>query len=166
MPDAALEVTGLWFWYDDENDPALRSVDLAIPRGQFVALVGANGSGKTTLVKHCNGLLRPSRGQVRVAGVETTDRSVGELAQQVGYLFQHPEQQIFGTTIRQELAFPYSRALLIWSSEIAPSILRICPSGLRSFTEPPGSHTCLEHFNKCTNTPRRRSQNYQRWTEE
>jgi energy-coupling factor transporter ATP-binding protein EcfA2 len=105
LPDTALEVTGLWFWYDDENAPALRGLDLAIPRGQFAALVGANGSGKTTLVKHFNGLLRPRRGQVRIAGGDAADRSVGELARQVGYLFQHPEQQIFGATVRQELAF-------------------------------------------------------------
>ena len=105
MPDTALEVTGLWFWYDDEDDPALRGLDLAIPQGQFVTLVGANGSGKTTLVKHFNGLLRPRRGKVRVAGGETAGRSVGELARKVGYLFQHPEQQIFGATVRQELAF-------------------------------------------------------------
>jgi cobalt transport protein ATP-binding subunit len=105
LPDTALEVTGLWFWYDSESAPALRGLDLAIPRGQFVALVGANGSGKTTLVKHFNGLLRPRRGRVRIAGDETADRSIGELARQVGYLFQHPEQQIFGATVRQELAF-------------------------------------------------------------
>jgi energy-coupling factor transport system ATP-binding protein len=105
LPETALEVAGLWFWYDDENVSALRSLDLAIQRGQFVALVGANGSGKTTLVKHFNGLLRPRRGQVRVAGQDTAGRSVGELARQVGYLFQHPEQQIFGATVRQELAF-------------------------------------------------------------
>lgn len=105
MPDTVLDVAGLWFWYDDENAPALRSLDLAIQRGQFVALVGANGSGKTTLVKHFNGLLRPRRGRVRVAGEDTVGRTVGELARQVGYLFQHPEQQIFGATVRQELAF-------------------------------------------------------------
>jgi cobalt transport protein ATP-binding subunit len=105
LPDTVLDVAGLWFWYDDENAPALRSLDLAIQRGQFVALVGANGSGKTTLVKHFNGLLRPRRGRVRVAGEDTGGRTVGELARQVGYMFQHPEQQIFGATVRQELAF-------------------------------------------------------------
>jgi energy-coupling factor transport system ATP-binding protein len=80
-------------------------VDLTVPRGQFVALVGANGSGKTTLVKHFNGLLRFRRGQVRVGGQDTSARSVGELARQVGFLFQHPEQQIFGATVHQEVAF-------------------------------------------------------------
>jgi energy-coupling factor transport system ATP-binding protein len=105
LPDAALAVRDLWFWYHDEHAPVLRAVDLRVPRGQFVALVGANGSGKTTLVKHFVGLLRPRRGRVWVAGEDSANRPVGELAREVGYLFQHPEQQIFGATVRQELAF-------------------------------------------------------------
>jgi cobalt transport protein ATP-binding subunit len=104
LVDLALEVADLWFSYE-EGAPVLRGVDLRVPRGQFVALVGANGSGKTTLVKHFNGLLRHRRGEVRVAGQSTARRSVGELARQVGFLFQHPEQQIFGPTIHQEVAF-------------------------------------------------------------
>ena len=104
MADAALEAAGLWFWYQ-EDTPVLRGVDLCVPRGQFVALVGANGSGKTTLVKHTNGLLRPQRGEVRVAGQAAAGLSVGELARQVGFLFQHPEQQIFAGTVHEELAF-------------------------------------------------------------
>jgi energy-coupling factor transport system ATP-binding protein len=83
----------------------LQGIDLSVPRGQFLALVGANGSGKTTLVKHFNGLLRPRRGQVRVVGQDTAQSPVGELARQVGFLFQHPEQQIFSATVHEELAF-------------------------------------------------------------
>jgi energy-coupling factor transport system ATP-binding protein len=83
----------------------LKGVDLAVERGQVVALVGANGSGKTTLIKHFNGLLRPRRGRVWVAGQDADGRPLGELARQVGYLFQRPEQQIFSPTVRQELAF-------------------------------------------------------------
>ena len=105
MPDAILEVAGLWFWYDDEDAPVLRGLDLVVQRGEFLALVGANGSGKTTLTKHFNGLLRPRRGRVRVNGQDAASRSVGELARHVGYLFQNPEQQIFSPTVREELAF-------------------------------------------------------------
>jgi cobalt transport protein ATP-binding subunit len=101
----AVAAAGLWFWYGQEAAPALRGLDLAVPQGQFLALVGANGSGKTTLVKHFNGLLRPRRGRVWVAGREAAGQTVGELARQVGYLFQHPEQQIFCSTVRQEVAF-------------------------------------------------------------
>lgn len=104
MSSLALEANDLWFWYD-EDVPVLRGVDLGVPRGQFLALVGANGSGKTTLVKHFNGLLRPGRGQVQVGGQDAAGHSIGELARQVGFLFQHPEHQIFSPTVRQELAF-------------------------------------------------------------
>jgi energy-coupling factor transporter ATP-binding protein EcfA2 len=105
LPDIALAVAGLWFWYDDETAPVLRGLDLIIRSGEFVALVGANGSGKTTLTKHFNGLLRPQRGRVIAGGDDTAQQSVGQLARYVGYLFQHPEQQIFSPTVRQELAF-------------------------------------------------------------
>jgi len=100
----ALETRQLCFWYR-EGEAVLHDIDLSVPCGQFVALVGANGSGKTTLVKHFDGLLRPRQGQVRVLGRDTADRSVGELARWVGFLFQHPEQQIFGSSVRQEIAF-------------------------------------------------------------
>jgi energy-coupling factor transport system ATP-binding protein len=105
LPEPILEVSDLVFWYEDEARPVLRGLDLAVPRGEFLTLVGANGSGKTTLTKHFNGLLRPRRGLVRVSGVDAGDRPVGELARHVGYLFQNPEQQIFSPTVRQEVAF-------------------------------------------------------------
>jgi cobalt transport protein ATP-binding subunit len=104
VAEPVLQVSGLWFWYQAQA-PVLSGIDLAVPAGQFLAIVGANGSGKTTLVKHLNGLLRPRRGRVWVAGQDTARRSVGELARQVGFLFQHPEQQIFSATVRQEIAF-------------------------------------------------------------
>jgi energy-coupling factor transporter ATP-binding protein EcfA2 len=112
LADIAFEIADLWYWYQEEV-PVLRGVNLQVPWGQALAVVGANGSGKTTLVKHLNGLLRPQRGRVLLGGCRSGDRalqdaalsSIGQLARQVGYLFQHPEQQIFSATVRQELAF-------------------------------------------------------------
>jgi energy-coupling factor transport system ATP-binding protein len=100
----ALGFEDLSFSYPD-SPPALRGIDLTIPAGQFVALVGANGSGKTTLTKHVIGLLRPTAGRVWVGGQEAAELSIGQLARQVGYLFQHPERQIFASTVRDEVAF-------------------------------------------------------------
>jgi len=105
LAGSSVKVSDLWFWYEQESTPALRGVNLNVPTGQFVALVGANGSGKTTLVKHLNGLLRPRRGGVSVGGQDTSQCSVGELARSVGFLFQHPEQQIFSATVQKEVAF-------------------------------------------------------------
>ncbi|MFQ5593910.1 MAG: energy-coupling factor ABC transporter ATP-binding protein [Anaerolineae bacterium] len=100
----AVQVDNLDYWYQD-GPPALQDVSLTIGRGEWVALIGENGSGKTTLVKHFNGLLRPRRGQVRVAGQDTAGQSIGELARQVGYVFQSPDHQIFSSTVVEELAF-------------------------------------------------------------
>lgn len=84
---------------------ALRGVDLAIRRGEFAAVVGSNGSGKTTLVKHFNGLLEPTAGEVIVDGAATRGQSVKHLGLTVGYVFQNPDHQIFAETVRDEVAF-------------------------------------------------------------
>ncbi|NIO72318.1 MAG: ATP-binding cassette domain-containing protein [Anaerolineae bacterium] len=107
-------VQDLWYSYDDEVT-ALRGIDLEIEDGDYVAVIGQNGSGKTTLVKHFNGLLKPTRGQVLVGGLgdregspllrDTEGLTVGQLAQTVGYVFQNPDHQIFCATTREELAF-------------------------------------------------------------
>lgn len=112
----AVQVENLDYWYE-AGPPALQDVSLTIGRGEWVALIGENGSGKTTLVKHFNGLLRPRRGQVRVAGQDTARQSIGELARQVGYVFQSPDHQIFSPTVVEELAFGL-RNLRLSSPEI------------------------------------------------
>jgi energy-coupling factor transport system ATP-binding protein len=76
-----------------------------VNKGEFVALMGQNGAGKTTLVKHFNGLLRPSEGDVLVNGVNTREMSVAKLSQTVGYVFQNPDNQLFCETVEEEVAF-------------------------------------------------------------
>lgn len=104
----ALEVTSLHFYYPD-GTYALQGIDLVIPAGQFVAIVGRNGAGKSTLVRHFNGLLRATRGDVRVLGKSVHSRPTGELAREVAYLFQRPEQQFFASTVREELTYGPAR---------------------------------------------------------
>jgi energy-coupling factor transport system ATP-binding protein len=84
---------------------ALDGVTLRVEAGESVALVGQNGSGKTTLVRHLNGLLRPTSGQVRVGGADVSGRRVAELASQVGLVFQEPDRQIFAGSVRGEVEF-------------------------------------------------------------
>ena len=100
----AIELRQLRFKYAD-GPAVLHGLDLQIPQGQFVAIVGSNGAGKSTLVRHVNGLLRPTAGSVQVLGEETSDRSIGKLARNVGFLFQQPERQLFATTVREEIAY-------------------------------------------------------------
>jgi cobalt transport protein ATP-binding subunit len=102
--EPCVAVRRLRYRYDDQTE-ALRGIDLNIEEEDFVAVVGQNGSGKTTLVKHLNGLLAPTEGAVRVFGRDTRSQTVGQLARQVGYVFQNPDHQIFSPTVREELAF-------------------------------------------------------------
>ncbi len=99
-----IDVSELYFNYPSGIE-ALRGVSLTIQPGEQVAIVGQNGSGKTTLVKHLNGLLLPTRGSVSIGELETTRVPVARLAAHVGYVFQNPDEQLFSSTVRQEVAF-------------------------------------------------------------
>lgn len=68
---------------------ALDAIDLVIPEGQFVALVGASGSGKTSLIKTVNRLVEPSDGEILIAGKAVRDRPLHQLRREIGYVFQN-----------------------------------------------------------------------------
>lgn len=84
---------------------ALEGIDLHIPAGLTLGIIGANGSGKTTLLRALVGLLRPTEGRVLVDEVDAAHRHVAQLAAVVGLGFQHPEQQIFAREVRAEVEF-------------------------------------------------------------
>jgi energy-coupling factor transport system ATP-binding protein len=92
------------FTYPD-GASALTGLDLEIGAGERVAITGRNGSGKSTLVRHWNGLLRPTAGQVLIDGRPTEGRRVADLARTVGISFQDPGSQLFARTCRDEVAF-------------------------------------------------------------
>ncbi|GAB6157050.1 hypothetical protein JCM39194_02500 [Desulfotomaculum varum] len=99
-----IDIRGLSYSYE-QGQPALQDINLTIYPGELVALVGQNGAGKTTLVKHCIGLLRPRPGQVMVCGQDVATARISQLAQQVGFVFQNPDHQIFHDTVQKEVAF-------------------------------------------------------------
>ncbi len=99
-----LEVRDLTHRYPD-GTAALQGVSLRIGRGEFVAILGQNGSGKTTLVKHLNGILKPTAGEVRLLGRGLAGQSAAGISRQVGLVFQNPDHQIFAERIREEVAF-------------------------------------------------------------
>ncbi|CAN5706180.1 MAG: ABC transporter ATP-binding protein [Rubrobacter sp.] len=83
---------------------AIRGVSLSLDGG-CVCIVGQNGAGKTTFAKHLNGLLRPTRGRVLVGGKDTREYRIAELAREVGLAFQNPDDQLFRSTVEEEVRF-------------------------------------------------------------
>ncbi len=84
---------------------ALKGVNLVVNQGDILGVVGHNGSGKTTIVKHFNGLLKPTSGEVLIYGLSTQSRKVSELSRYVGYVYQNPDQQLFLSTVEAEIAY-------------------------------------------------------------
>ena len=85
--------------------PVLDGVSLRVEAGEGVALLGSNGAGKTTLTRLAMALCHPQQGRVETGGRITLGRRPEDLADVAGYLFQHPEAQLFAATVRAEVAF-------------------------------------------------------------
>jgi energy-coupling factor transporter ATPase len=108
LKQKVIEVSGLQYEYQISKlnkIRALEDINIEFEEGEFVAIIGQNGSGKTTLAKHFNGLLKPTKGDVFVYGNNTRTKTVAELSNRVGFVFQNPDQQIFAETVKEEVAF-------------------------------------------------------------
>ena len=101
----AVRVDDADYRYPD-GTAAVQQVSLHVAPGEVRAVVGGNGAGKSTLMRMLCGLLRPSSGQVIVAGQDTRECSPGELARVVGTALQNPDEQITERTVREEIAHP------------------------------------------------------------
>ncbi|OIL77998.1 energy-coupling factor transporter ATPase [Oenococcus oeni] len=88
---------------------ALTDVNLKIESGSFTAIIGKTGSGKSTLIRHLNGLLKPSSGEVKIGNLTITssikESQLSDLRRKVGMLFQFPEQQLFADTVEHDIEF-------------------------------------------------------------
>lgn len=81
-------------------------VDIDVPQGSFVAILGHNGSGKSTLAKHMNAILVPTGGTMWVDGRDTKDpNELWNIRQSAGMVFQNPDNQIIGTVVEEEVGF-------------------------------------------------------------
>ena len=85
---------------------AIDGVDIDVPQGSFVAVLGHNGSGKSTLAKHMNAILVPSGGTMWVDGRDTKDpEELWNVRQTAGMVFQNPDNQIIGTVVEEDVGF-------------------------------------------------------------
>ncbi len=102
--DALVSVRDVTFRYPGGAGPAVAGVGFDVAPGEVVGIVGPNGSGKSTLGRLVNGLLRPRAGVVVVDGLDTARHPVQALAGHVGSVFQEPRQQLFASTVADEVS--------------------------------------------------------------
>ena len=101
-----IKATNLWFGYSDEKEKALKGINFAAEKGEFIAVLGSNGCGKSTLAKHFNAILLPEKGEVMVEDMLTSDdEKLFDIRQKVGMVFQNPDNQIVATIVEEDVAF-------------------------------------------------------------
>lgn len=83
----------------------IEGINLTVRAGEILAVVGQNGAGKTTFTKLLNGLIKPSAGVVRIAGLDTRATPVSMLASHAATLFQNPDRQLCRNTVVEEISF-------------------------------------------------------------
>lgn len=100
----AVRVEALRHVYPDGH-LALNGVDLTVSAGERVAVLGPNGAGKTSLMLHLNGVLTASSGTVEIGGIAIGRKTLRQIRQRVGVVFQDPDDQLFMPTVAQDVAF-------------------------------------------------------------
>ena len=86
---------------------AVEDMSFEVREGEFLGIMGHTGSGKSTLIQHLNGLLKPTSGQVLLAGKDiwAEPKKIREVRFRVGLVFQYPEYQLFEETVYKDIAF-------------------------------------------------------------
>ncbi|AQW21625.1 energy-coupling factor transporter ATPase [Lentilactobacillus curieae] len=99
-----IEINNLSFKYPEQNQ-LFDNLSLSIEAGKWTAILGQNGSGKSTLARLVDGLLEAESGTIRVAGLEVNDDNLQLVRNQIGMVFQNPEDQFVGATVEDDVAF-------------------------------------------------------------
>ena len=109
MPvDSAVEFKDVSFTYPDTKKAILDQISFKIKRGSWTSLIGHNGSGKSTISKLINGLLLPdsaNNSRITVLGMTLNQKTVWDVREKVGIVFQNPDNQFVGATVGDDVAF-------------------------------------------------------------
>ncbi len=99
-----IEVKDLSFSYDQHLD-VVKDVTFTVKRGSYTTLIGHNGSGKSTIAKLIIGLLEKEQGSILIDGAELNNDTVETIRRKIGIVFQNPDNQFIGATVRDDIAF-------------------------------------------------------------
>lgn len=101
----AIEIKDLKFKYEENEPFVLDGLSLNINKGGYVSIIGHNGSGKSTLAKLIIGLLEKESGEIKIFGQDLNIDTVKDIRYKVGIVFQNPDNQFIGATVRDDIAF-------------------------------------------------------------
>ena len=99
-----IEIKNLTFSYE-KNKKIIDNLNLSIEKGSYVVILGHNGSGKSTLAKLIVGLLEAQKGEIYIEGTKLSIDSIDDLRQRIGIVFQNPDSQFVGITVKDDIAF-------------------------------------------------------------
>ena len=99
-----LEIKNLRFTYDQQTD-VVKNVSFLVEKGSYTSIIGHNGSGKSTIAKLIIGLLEKSEGEIIIDGIPLNEDTVNQIRGKVGIVFQNPDNQFIGSTVRDDIAF-------------------------------------------------------------
>ena len=99
-----IDVKDLAFSYDGKID-AVKNVSFSIEKGKYCTIVGHNGSGKSTVAKLITGLLEKKSGTILIDGLELNIENLRKIRNKIGIVFQNPDNQFIGSTVRDDIAF-------------------------------------------------------------
>jgi len=105
-----IETKNLTYTYPGGTKPSINGVSIKVQKGEFVLITGPSGCGKTTLCRCFNGLIPhfyqgELKGDITVAGMDTTTHETHTMAKSVGLVFQNPENQLFALSVEKDVAF-------------------------------------------------------------
>jgi energy-coupling factor transport system ATP-binding protein len=129
-----IEVKNLSYSYDGVN-PAVSGLSFSVEEGQYCALIGHNGSGKSTLAKLLTGLISGYQGSIGLFGTELTPKTLYSLRSRMGIVFQNPDNQFVGSTVRDDIAFGLENRCV--RREEMDGIIRKCAqeAGMENFLD-------------------------------
>ena len=99
-----LNVKNLNFSYE-EGVPVIRDVNFSVEEGTYTTIIGHNGSGKSTIARLIAGLLEKESGEIVIDGMELNMKNINAIRNRVGIVFQNPDNQFIGSTVRDDIAF-------------------------------------------------------------
>ncbi|MCS7143961.1 MAG: energy-coupling factor ABC transporter ATP-binding protein [Archaeoglobaceae archaeon] len=104
MHSALISAREIWYVYPD-GSLGLREVSIEISAKERIGIIGPNGSGKSTLIFLLSGLLKPTKGEVRIFGVIPDKKNIENIRRKIGVVFQNPDDFLFNPTVRDELLY-------------------------------------------------------------